>query len=56
MARDGNWIEVTASDCRAFEGINATLWCWLVRSYVVQSILRFGLGLGKVAVAREICR
>ena len=51
LAHKGNAIEVTASGYALFEGINATLCCWLVRSYVVQSILRFGLGLGKVMVA-----
>lgn len=51
LAHNGNWLEVTASDCAVFEGINATLCCWLVRSYVVQSILRFSLGLGKFMVA-----
>lgn len=51
LAHRGNAIEVTTSGCAVFEGINVTLCCWLVRSYVVQSILRFGLALGKVMVA-----
>jgi hypothetical protein len=48
LAHNGNGIEVIASDCAVSGGINATLCCWLFRSYVVQSILRFGLGLGKL--------
>lgn len=51
LAHKGNAIEVTASGCAVFEGTNAALCCWLVWSYVVQPILRFSLGLGKVMVA-----
>jgi hypothetical protein len=51
LAHNGNRLEVIASDYAVFEGINATLCCWLVRSYVVQSILRFSIGLGKFMVA-----